>query len=93
MSSYLYWQQEQGSDYFYHTFSDKRLPTYPYAMRFESVHDLDKYIEARESFIQSTKIPVHCTVCPIGYVCDDINVSAGDTTCRKAWRKIWEYVK
>ena len=90
MSSYLYWQQEQGSDYYFHTFSDKKLPTYPYAMRFESVHDLDKYIEARESFVQSTKTPASCKKCPIDSLCGGYHQTI---MCKVLWRKIWEYVK
>ena len=90
MSSYLYWQQAETEDAFYHFFTSEKLPTYPHAMRFENVYDLDRYIEAKESFIRSTKIPASCKACPIQDSCPRFY---SGIICRKLWRKIWEYVK
>ena len=90
--TFFYYTLLLNGNYCYESVSAP-LPTYPYALRFKSYQDMLYYRDAKKEFIQSTKIPVHCTVCPIVYVCDDIRVSAGDATCRKGWRKIWEYVK
>lgn len=92
--SYLYWQKAKLSDNsYYHTFCDKKLPTYPHAMRFETSHDLDMYLEAKKQFIQSTKIPASCDKCPLSSVEYDCTGYNATIMCRVIWRKIWEYVK
>lgn len=68
-----------------------RLPTYPSSMRFESFDDMAYYYHAKRQFIQSTKIPDSCHICPVVDVC--VCATYGKSNCRNTWRKIWEYHK
>ena len=71
----------------------KPLPTYPYALRFKSYHDMAYYNIAKAAFMQSTKIPESCSACPIRAHCKGIyDMDMGTVPCRETWRKIWKYV-
>lgn len=86
---YRYYEPDELTDYTI-CFTSKRLATYPKVLRFGSFADKELYRKAKESFIQSTKIPASCDKCPINYDCQK---KPQGLLCRRTWGRIWEYVR